>query len=238
MRIQGKSLFLTYPKCEMALEVVLSSLQSALYFKRIDIVDYIIAEEEHKDGTPHIHAWISLSRKVNLKDPRVLDIKGHHGNYQSARSNSNVVAYVTKGSKFISSKPLDELKLQVKAKKEHTSMAYQLALKEGLTKELVQEFPQILPNLQKIQAGLTIYNGLPNREEEKEQITCSWYADQDLSQKQRHYWVSGKVNTGKSTWWRNLKASGVRLFEGVYNNDWLGFDRRSYDGIVFDCFKG
>lgn len=59
-----------------------------------------------------------------------------------------------------------------------------------------------------------------------------------MAAKQCHLWIYGATNTGKSTWWKNKKKEGLRVFMGPYNNDWNGFNPDSYDAIVFDGFKG
>jgi len=65
-----------------------------------------------------------------------------------------------------------------------------------------------------------------------------WFSRYDMSQKRCHLWIFGPPNSGKSTWWKTKKSEGLRLFMGPYNNDWTGFNPLSFDGIVFDGFKG
>lgn len=45
----------------------------------------LIAEEKHEDGSPHLHAYLKLTKTVNIKNKNKLDIKDgetvYHGNY-------------------------------------------------------------------------------------------------------------------------------------------------------------
>jgi hypothetical protein len=49
-----------------------------------------------KDGSQHRHVFLKLTKKVNLKDQRALDLSGHHPNIQGARSAEAVKIYCTK----------------------------------------------------------------------------------------------------------------------------------------------
>ena len=47
----------------------------------------LVCKEKHADGEPHLHAVISLERRVDITDSRKLDeIAGSHGNYRVVRS--------------------------------------------------------------------------------------------------------------------------------------------------------
>lgn len=74
------------------------------------VQDYVIARELHKDGNPHLHCWVRFISRVSLSSTLfdlVVDSVRHHGNYQLAKSPSNVIGYCTKGGDFISSMDLD-----------------------------------------------------------------------------------------------------------------------------------
>lgn len=49
----------------------------------------------------HLHCYLLLSRKCNLKDPHALDLGSYHGNYRGCRSPSAVKEYCTKENNFI-----------------------------------------------------------------------------------------------------------------------------------------
>jgi hypothetical protein len=97
-RICSKSLYLTYPNCDLDNQVVLK------YFKEIlssrIIKDYLIIREFHKDGSPHIHVYIKLHKPFNTYKQNSLDIiindNIFHGNYQSAKNPNNIIQYLLK----------------------------------------------------------------------------------------------------------------------------------------------
>jgi hypothetical protein len=92
LRLQGKNFFLTYPKCYLTRDIVLSLLLEKLP----DIVYVLIALESHKDGTPHIHVYLSVKTKLRSSDNKFFDIATFHGNYQTVRDPDDVIAYVRK----------------------------------------------------------------------------------------------------------------------------------------------
>lgn len=93
-RLQGKNLFLTYPKCLLEKKDVQEFLLSLV---GCDFM--LIARELHLDGTPHIHVFLTLKKKMNVKVPSFFDIAGYHGNYQTARDSDDVIAYINKSDK-------------------------------------------------------------------------------------------------------------------------------------------
>ena len=117
---------------------------------KVTVVDYIIAQEEHKDEGLHLHCWIKCPSKVNIKDQHTLDIVGEdnkvfHGSYEGVRSNIKVLKYCTKDGKYISSQRKEDLMAQVKAREKHASVVGLRLVEEGrLTSDMIKEYPQLL----------------------------------------------------------------------------------------------
>lgn len=55
----------------------------------------MIAQESHQDGTPHIHAFIKVDKRLEFKHT-LFDIGTYHGNYQVAKSWRAVAEYCLK----------------------------------------------------------------------------------------------------------------------------------------------
>lgn len=89
--------FLTYPQCPLSPQQALDLLQKLPY----QIKEYVIAAEEHKDGTPHLHAFIKYHKKVTWR-ANLWDLEQYHGNYQGAKCWRAVEKYVKKGGNYIS----------------------------------------------------------------------------------------------------------------------------------------
>lgn len=79
-RLNAQSIFLTYPQCSLTPQETLSALQVILQKKKWGLTQWIIAQELHEDGHPHIHAWLNLDKKVNIGDPKLFDLQTFHPN--------------------------------------------------------------------------------------------------------------------------------------------------------------
>jgi len=93
-RLSGRNLFLTYPKClleKIHVQEFLLSLVGCEYM--------LVARELHQDGTPHIHVFLTLNKKLNTTSAKYFDIAGYHGNYQTARDSDDVIEYLKKSDK-------------------------------------------------------------------------------------------------------------------------------------------
>lgn len=103
-RMSGKQLFLTYPQCGLTPEVALGQIRDVL---TAEIIAYVVAAEEHADGSFYLHAYVRYDRKVFVTSPTKFDLTGEdgevfHGNYQTCRSARAVVKYCEKGGVYIS----------------------------------------------------------------------------------------------------------------------------------------
>lgn len=136
-RVNAKSLFITYPQCPVGPDEMFVHLKAVVTDKRWNIVDYVVAQEAHKDGHSHLHAWILFATKVNLKDNRAFDYLGHHPNIQGVRCNSDVLKYVTKDGNFISNKTYEELKDQMTSREDKRAHLATQLLETGLTYNLI-----------------------------------------------------------------------------------------------------
>lgn len=113
-RLSAKHLFLTYPKCTLTPENVLEKLTVAI--QPYEIVEYIVARELHEDGTPHIHAYLQLDRKCNIRGATQLDVSDDaentfHGNYQPCRNPTFTKRYVRKAGDYITNEQLFQEKV-------------------------------------------------------------------------------------------------------------------------------
>lgn len=95
-RVNSKQIFLTYPQCTLTKDELLNELNVH------NVEYYVISSEQHQDGSPHLHAYISLKKKINSLNPTVFDARGFHPNIQSARSKKAVISYVKKAGDYIS----------------------------------------------------------------------------------------------------------------------------------------
>lgn len=109
-RCQAARLFLTTPTCPVEKEEALRQWKQAC---TTDVIEYIVCVEKHEDGSPHLHAFLRLDRKVNIKNPRLFDLKGedgrvYHTRIEGCRSPKKVKDYVKKDGDFIQSEGMVE----------------------------------------------------------------------------------------------------------------------------------
>ena len=236
-RLNTRTLFLTYPKCSLSVEEARDLLLEKLEGPTVQ--DWCIAREEHQDGTPHLHCYLKLSRKVNIKDPSKLDLKEFHGNYQGCRSPKCVLKYVTKGGKYISN--MGEVEEHLK-KMENQSLyvqVHQLA-KEGKGAEAVN----LLANHPKGARDLLLYGDLIQKSMAKlkkakspqinfklEDFSLDWTWDVTKT-----LVLTGKTNLGKTTLSHcliqevsKLPALLIRHMDRVKE-----YDSNLWGGIIFD----
>lgn len=104
-RLNATNLFLTYPQCAVEPKEALDLLTEILSSKGRTISEYIIAREKHADGSDHLHAYLKLDKKIDVRSASLFDLRNHHGNYQSARSATKVKKYCTKDGNYIADPP-------------------------------------------------------------------------------------------------------------------------------------
>lgn len=112
-RLASKKLWLTWPQLTLPPKQVLEQIEEV--FGVWGVKEHLIVQEEHEDGSPHIHAYLETYKKVEIKNPQKLHIKNKgkmvFGNYQAAKKSEYILRYATKkfhpdelGEKYIASK--------------------------------------------------------------------------------------------------------------------------------------
>lgn len=178
-RLTGKHLFLTYPKCTLEPEDALAALQLIAIEHNHTFVKYLVAQELHKDGTPHLHVYLLLGDRVDTRDPRYWDIEGFHGDYQACRSPNRVKTYCSKDSNFLSNF-MDKSDLKVNRKKVCKD------LQEGKPLvDVVEENPELLFSYKSLRDSVNLYR----------LDKCKPLETTDP----RGVWIWGPPGTGKTT---------------------------------------
>lgn len=217
---QAKGWFLTYPHCPVSKETALGVYKAKF---GDDLVDWVVAEEKHADGTPHLHAFVQFRKKKRVhKD--TFDLSKFHGNYQPAKSWRAVAGYCTKEGNYISKNNLEAAK---RKQNKH------------LTVEDFEVDPLILLKGEKLHP-LSLNNFLKNRESYRSMIAKKRVRDRkDASplKKKRHEWLYGESNTGKSTILREeIADEPENWFQIPPNNDWTGYYNQEH--LYYDEYVG
>lgn len=99
-----KSVFLTYPRCDLTKLQVQVAIE-----EKFSVKSFCISVEAHQDGTPHVHAYFVFTHKTHTVDPRAFDIAGHHPNIAGAiRSAKRTLTYIRKHGDYVQSDDLEE----------------------------------------------------------------------------------------------------------------------------------
>lgn len=212
-RLKAKGWFCTWPHCPLTKEEALKILDV-----KLDIKEYIICEEKHKDGSPHLHAFIKLGDRVYFKKDR-FDLEKYHGEYEIAKSWKAVIGYVKKDKNYIANFDVKSaLAKKGKMKKEDLLRDVDELLDEGIIS------PMQVANWYR---NSCVYKMLQKKR-----------MPDELPEKKRHLWIYGPSNTGKTTCLRNqMKEKGEEnFFQIPTNNDWVGYNDQYY--LYMDEFKG
>jgi len=99
LRLQAKTLFLTYPRCDAEPSIVLARCKD--YFKTWSPLLIVVAREQHQNQLNHLHVAVQLGKKCNVRANLLDALTGKHGNYQVARKFFAVVKYVCKEMSYV-----------------------------------------------------------------------------------------------------------------------------------------
>ena len=186
-----------------------------------------MAEEKHKDGSPHLHAFIKVDRPMRFKKDRFdlprFDGKAekYHANIQPARSIRAVLKYCSKDGNFITNVNLDSY---LKKKGKLTFEDLEKPILELARSGAISPY-----QWSSIYHNQCTYKMLLKQEKE---------LPEEMLGKKRHFWIYGATNTGKTTHLRKLmKNVGVEnVFQIPYNNGWVGYNDEMY--LIADEYRG
>lgn len=195
--MQGKQFFLTYPQCGMSKERALEE------FKKLGpLKEWIIAEEDHKDGTPHLHAYLVLEKKLNTTNANYFDLGEYHGNYQTVKNKYAVMKYCNKEGRTLSSIDISE---KIKAKDGHKAYIGQQLIDGMDVTDVVIANPELLFEYKKLKENVTQFRLDTTKQADELRV---------------NFWIYGAPGIGKSQW-------AKRNFPGAYkkasNKWWDGY---------------
>jgi len=262
-RLQGKTLFLTYPQCHWAPN------DAAIFIRnKLNNVEWTIwGREKHADGSPHLHAIVSLSKRCDLQSPNCLDLAGaalsvSHGDYRVARDPKAVLDYVTKdGDIFCDGTTLDAAKLQfatAAGKKRSATETLLEAMSQGKTiLQAAEENPGTLTHavlhqdkilrwhtsrlLASIEPPLKFVSAAPPFLEGGiwDSVIATWLMNNMTGTRvfgKKQLWIAGPTMVGKTTF-ANRLAEMFRIYWVPDEDFYDDYVDQNYDLIVFDEYR-
>lgn len=208
-RVAAKAFALTFPQCNLDKQVLADALG-----KIGNPIKVCVSMEKHEDGSPHLHAYLIYTRKLNIKDPKHFDVLTFHCNVQAVKDRDDWLKYIKKDGNWCEwTKDFDPDDYDVGKKKrafDDATWAKQYQQKKQMKEVL---WPIQLDNYEMVKPDPTI--------------------------KKRHWWIVTPPDAGK-TYWMNLQfkmqqayvpAAGKFPFEHYNNEPVIVYDDR------LPCFK-
>lgn len=261
-RFQARAVFLTYPKCPISTADALTLLRTKL--GEADGTHYLIAQEDHADGSKHLHIFVERNEIINTRNARYFDIEDatgtYHPNVTAPRDRDNVKTYVSKHGNYIIW-PADWNWQSPPTKRSKWQEATPLLMEGQTAAQLLQTMPDfVLANLKKVQeasaflANLELLKQVPPLAEfltwdlplecelsRNPQALIVWnelrdnLANMDFGRRQLYLY--GPTGIGKSVFLHHLMLA-VRTYMIPTEDFYDMWEDSRYDLSVMEEFKG
>lgn len=248
-RMYAKQYILTFPQCDVKKEVAVERIQQKW---KSELKGYIVCEEAHKDGTPHLHVFLLFQQRKQFLKPDCFDfIGGKHGNYQVAKSVRGSVQYVTKaGNYLVEGLDVDAI---IKKKASKSDDVAKMLLDGKSMVEINKELPgYVMLNKRKLEE----YESWIKLEQSKklkkdwvcpsaegltgsQKVIVEWLSSnirQTRSFKAPQLYIHGKQNLGKTSLVEWLEES-LSVYHMPTTEDFYDLYSDEYDLVVVDEFK-
>lgn len=207
-RVQAKGWFLTYPRCDAPMEVVMAFLKGHPNYD-----SSIVAQELHQDGARHIHCFVKYRVRKEFTPVAwdfYYDEVLYHGNYQSAKSFRAVENYCKKEGNFI----VDNVNCQEFVKKYRSSELLKMDIHYVFENDIL---------------GFRDYKKLVEAQNLHALFNLKSYEAFSV----RGIWIYGPPGTGKSLYARDfLRKNCESYYVKSQNKWWDGY--RGEHGVLMD----
>lgn len=265
-RLQTKSLFLTFPRCDFPLEDFQANL---IEFFGDTLKIGIVCQEEHEDEGLHLHAAVSLNASFQTTNSRIFDKlvdPPKHPNIQKRFTGGQAKAfqYVAKDGHWL---PLPEDKLlEVQAivnVKKKISEKIVTAINEGKSLDEIDDLhpTYLLQNLKRVRdyhdfRGLkskrsqfaeaskqkVFVRAAPGYSNTSNRAIATWLRHnirQTRTHRQKQLWIKAPAGAGKTTMILMLEREfNLSVYYWPKDEEWMdGYSDGAYDLMLLDEFR-
>ena len=154
------------------------------------VTELMIAREYHKDGTPHLHAYVKLSKQYRCQGKhKRLILHGHYPDVRYIKNKYATIRYLKKEDEEPLVRGLN-VHQYIKAKETKSSILGKRILAGDNLEDIVKDQPGLLAN----------YNGLKKSIDRWQMDTAKPYEADGV----RGMFIYGPPGTGKSRFVRNV----------------------------------
>jgi len=256
-RVQGKSIFLTFPQCNTTKEEAADRIRKS---NKFDVAGFVVSQEKHEDGNDHLHVVIKFTKRINVRRPDFFNfIGGKQANVQRVKIFNACVAYVAKTDNYVAHEiNVPEIlasqakKNEDKKKKQEKKniLIYEAAI-AGKSYDDILLDPITGPycvlhgkQVRSLLEDLTVVANKKQRLNERPPYLHLILNGREFDMlcglpfKTPQFWICGPPNVGKTTLIRKLMDTGLKGFQIPTNNDFARWDDNLYDFAYIDEFKG
>lgn len=249
-RMQGKNFTITFPQCDVPRTTAVERI-CAKYGDELQ--GYIVCEELHKDGTPHLHAFLQFKEKQHFRDPNCFDfIGGQHGNYQVTKNIRKWVTYITKEENY-TAKGVDVKSIKSKKAPKNEEVA-QMIMEGKSLREINEKNPgYVMLNKRKLEEYESWISCERSKKSKIDWIVpkldgltgsqlkiAEWICKnirQQRSFKAPQLFITGTANLGKTSLVEWLEKS-LSVYHIPITEEFYDLYSDDYDLVVMDEFKG
>jgi hypothetical protein len=175
-QLRSCAVFLTYSQVDFhghSKELLIQHLKLVTDRMKVKIEELVVAHEKHADGGSHYHAWVKFNRRARHQ-PLYWKWEGRTAcvrtNIKSAQA---VIKYCRKDGDFLQAGI--DMTRYTDCVKNHKRYIAQRVIDAGeITTDLIDEHPEILYDIGRINEGLDYYNIRKVAERSREEYKPAW----------------------------------------------------------------